>query len=66
MSESCSVMPDSLRSHGLYSPWNSSGQNTGVSSLSLVQEHILKWARIYILRKGIIGIISQMLVGIYK
>ena len=26
-----------LRPHGLYSPWNSSGQNTGVGSLSLLQ-----------------------------
>ena len=30
-------MSDSLRPHGLYSPWNSSGQNTGVGSLSLHQ-----------------------------
>ena len=36
-SESLSVMSDSLRPHGLYSPWNSSGQNTGVGSLSLLQ-----------------------------
>ena len=36
-SESCSVMSDSLRAHGLYSPWNSPGQNTGVGSLSLLQ-----------------------------
>ena len=28
-------MSDSLRPHGLYSPWNSPGQNTGVGSLSL-------------------------------
>ena len=34
-SESGSVMSDSLRPHGLYSPWNSPGQNTGVGSLSL-------------------------------
>ena len=26
-----------LRSHGLYSPWNSLGQNTGVGSLSILQ-----------------------------
>ena len=26
-----------LRSHGLDSPWNSPGQNTGVGSLSLLQ-----------------------------
>ena len=36
-SESCSVVSDSLRSHELYSPWDSPGQNTGVSSLSLLQ-----------------------------
>ena len=27
-----------LRPHGLYSPWNSPGQNTGVGSLSLLRE----------------------------
>ena len=36
-SESCSVVSNSLRPHSLYSPWNSSGQNTGVGSLSLLQ-----------------------------
>ena len=36
--ESCSVVSDSLQPHGLYSPWNSPGQNTGVGSLSLLQE----------------------------
>ena len=36
-SESRSVMSDSLRPHGLYSPWNSPGQNTGVGGLSLLQ-----------------------------
>ena len=36
-SESCSVMSDSMRPHGLYSPWNSPDQNTGVGSLSLLQ-----------------------------
>ena len=36
-SESHSVVSDSLRPHGLYSPWNSPGQNTGVGSLSLLQ-----------------------------
>ena len=36
-SESCSVISDSLRPHGLYSPWNSPGQNTGVGSLSHLQ-----------------------------
>ena len=36
-SESRSVVSDSLRPHGLYSPWDSPGQNTGVGSLSLLQ-----------------------------
>ena len=30
-------MSDSLRPHGLYSPWNSPDQNTGVGSPSLLQ-----------------------------
>lgn len=33
-SESHSLMFDSLRPHGLYSPWDSPGQNTGVGDLS--------------------------------
>ena len=33
-----SVVSDSLQFQGLKSPWNSLGQNTGVSSLSLLQE----------------------------
>ena len=36
-SESCSVMSNSLWPHGLYNPWNSPGQNTGVGSCSLLQ-----------------------------
>ena len=36
-SASSSVVSDSLRPHGLHSPWNSQGQNTGVGSLSLLQ-----------------------------
>ena len=39
-SESHSVMSDSLRLHGLYSPWNSPDQNTGVGSLSLLQGNL--------------------------
>ena len=35
-SESHSVVSDSLWPHGLYSPWNSPGENTGVGSLSLL------------------------------
>ena len=30
-------MPNSLQPHGLYSPWNSPGHNSGVGSLSLLQ-----------------------------
>ena len=30
----------SLRPHGLHSPWNSPGQNTGVGSLSLLQRDL--------------------------
>ena len=36
-SESLSVVSDSLQHHGLYSPWSSQGQNTGVGSISLLQ-----------------------------
>ena len=32
-----SVVSNSLRPHGLYSPWNSPGQNTRVGSFSLLQ-----------------------------
>ena len=32
-----SVVSNSLLPHGLYSPWNSPGQNTGVGSLPLLQ-----------------------------
>ena len=35
--ESLSVVSDSLWPHGLHSPWNSLGQNTGVGSLSLLR-----------------------------
>ena len=36
-SESHSIVSDSLQPHGLYSPWDSPGQITGVGSLSLLQ-----------------------------
>ena len=36
-SESCSAVSNSLLPHGVHSPWNSSCQNTGVGSLSLLQ-----------------------------
>ena len=35
--ESYSVVSNSLRPYGLYSPWNSPGQNSEVGSLSLLQ-----------------------------
>ena len=35
--ENCLVVSNSLRPNGLYSPWNSPGQNTAVGSLSLLQ-----------------------------
>ena len=35
--ESHSVMSNFLQPHGLHSPWNSLGQNTGVGSLFLLQ-----------------------------
>ena len=37
VSESHSVVSNSLRPHGLYSPWNSPGQNTRVGKLSFLQ-----------------------------
>ena len=40
-SESHSVMSNSLQPHGLYSPWNSPRQNTGVGNLSLLQWIVL-------------------------
>ena len=33
----CSVVSDALRPHGLYSPWNSPGQNSRAGSLVLLQ-----------------------------
>ena len=36
-SESCSAVSNSLQPHGLYNPWNSPDQNTGVGSLSFLQ-----------------------------
>ena len=37
LSESSSVVSNSSPPYGLYSPWNSPGQNTGVGSLSILQ-----------------------------
>ena len=39
-SENRSVVSDSLRPCGLYRPWNSPGQNTGVGSRSLLQGNL--------------------------
>ena len=39
--ESHSIMSNSLRPCGLYNPWDSLGQNTGVGSLSLLQQFFL-------------------------
>ena len=36
-SESRSAMSDSVQPHGLHSPWDSPGHNTGVGSCSLLQ-----------------------------
>ena len=43
VSESHLVVSDSLWPHGLYSPWNSPGQNTGVGSLFLLQGIFPTW-----------------------
>ena len=37
LSESHSIVSDSLQPHGLFGPWNSPGQSTSVGSLSLLQ-----------------------------
>ena len=37
VSKSRSVVSNSLRPHGLFSPWNSPDKNTGVGSRSLLQ-----------------------------
>ena len=44
------VVSDSLRSHGLYCPWDSPGQNTGVGSLSFLQ-------RIFLTQKSYQGLL---------
>ena len=43
-------MSDSLRPHGLYSPWNSRGQNIGVGSPSLLQESNLEFDTLWYLK----------------
>ena len=39
-SESRSVASDSLQTHGLYSPWNSPGQNKGVVAFLFSRDHL--------------------------
>ena len=56
-SESRSVTSDSLRPHGLYSPWNFPSQNTGVGSLSLLQG-IFPTLSKYTIKYNKIGIIK--------
>ena len=53
-SESHSVMSDSLRPHGLYSPWSFPGQNTGVGSLSLLQgsSQPRDWTQVFCIAGG--------------
>ena len=44
--EHCSVVSDSLQPHGLYCPWNSPGQNTGVTgeaSLIITMNNQNEW-----------------------
>ena len=50
VSESHSVISDSLQPHGLYSPWNSPGQNTGAGSLCLLQGSSQPRDRIWVSR----------------
>jgi len=53
-SESHSIVSNFLRSHGLYSLWNSLGQNTGVGRLSLLQGIFLTRGVELIMGKSII------------
>ena len=55
-SESRSAMSNSLRPHGLYSPWNSPGQNTGVGSLSFLQGIFPTQGCHCLLRKSILAL----------
>ena len=49
-SESHSFMSDSLRPPGLYSPWNSPGQNTGVGTFPFSRGSIQPWDRTQVSR----------------
>ena len=67
-SESHSVVPDSLWPHGLYSPWNSPGQNTGVDSCSLLQgifqTQELNWGLLHCLVQNFVGLILAVMLVI--
>ena len=64
VSESHSVVSDSLQPHGLHNPWNSPGQNTGVGSHSLLQgrgsKGIKKKKKSIILEGVMIAILLQI------
>ena len=53
-SESHSVVSNSLQPHGLYSPWNSPGQNTGVGSHSLSRgsSQLRDWTQVSLTARG--------------
>ena len=74
-SESCSIASDSLRPYGLYSPWNSPDQNTGVGSLSLLQgmfptlgsnPGLLNYRQILLPAEPHQGIKPQLILGLFK
>ena len=50
-SSSHSVMPDSLLPHGLYSSWNSPGQNTGVPSCR-GSSQLRDWTQVFCIAGG--------------
>ena len=49
---SLSVVSNSLWPHGLYSPWNSPGQNTGVGSSSLLPYQPRDWTQVSCIAGG--------------
>ena len=53
-SESCSVVSDSMQPHGLYSPWNSPGQDTGRVAVpfSRVSSQAPDWTQVFLIEGG--------------
>ena len=53
-SESCSVVSDSMQPHGLYSPWNSPGQDTGRVAVpfSQVSSQPPDWTQVFLIEGG--------------